>query len=161
MPWKLSLRYYRPSTFLLGRITGMNRLHQSWEPALANFMVTVHAIMRPAKQSLSTLSTIYSYSRIGTFVYCRIYISNVAKFHSAVLLMQPYILLSSIKNFLLGQSFSFSLHTPARLPVLEKWKWNCAIAFLCLITCSFFCEISPNLLQLSSNQYSTSHMIFR
>ena len=144
----------------------MNWHHQSWKPAFTNFMVTVCHAIKPAKWSLSTLST--SYSRISTFVDCRIHILNVAEFNRAVLLIQPYKLLSSVKNFLVGQSFFifffiFITH-PVRLPILKKKpKWDCTITFLCLITCSFFCENSPNLLQLyiSSYQYSTSHMIFR
>ena len=39
-PWKLLLRYYRSSWVNHHCNDGMNRRHQSWEPALVNFMAT-------------------------------------------------------------------------------------------------------------------------
>ena len=98
----------------------MNRHCQSWEPALANFMVTI----KVAKQSLSTLFA--SYSRISNFVYCRIHIWNVTEFVGIVVLMQPYKLLPSVKNFLLGPSFFYFLlyfyHIPCVPPGFQKMK---------------------------------------
>ena len=38
----------------------------------------------------------------------------------------------------------FIAHTTC-LPVVEKWKWDCAIPFLCLITCLFFYYVNPKL----------------
>ena len=96
--------------------------------------------------SLSTLFA--SYSRIGTFVYCKIHIWNVTEFVGIIVLMQPYKLPS--KNFGRVVIFYFLLifiAHPACLPVLEKVRL-CDHISLYLITCSFFYEISPNLLQL-------------
>ena len=146
----------------------MNWCHQSWEPALANFMATVHVI-KAAKQSLSTLFA--SYSRISTFVYYRICISNAAEFIGVVILMQPYKLLPFVKIFCLGSHIFYFHHTPCAVRtswLLEKWKWDCTITFLCLITCSFFmksyqtcCSYLPiNILQaiwFSGNNYYVSH----
>ena len=130
----------------------MNQCHQSWESALANFVATAHAI-KAAKQSSSTLFA--SYSRISTFVYCRIHILSVAGIINSFLLSNIF---ATVVIFLFSL---FYLHTPHNSWFSKKWKWGWMIAFLCLITCSFFCEISPILLQPSSYQYSTSYMIFR
>ena len=93
-----------------------------------------HAI-KAAKRSLSTLFA--SYQRVSTFVYCRmiIHISN-----SFVLLFWCSLINSFLpsKFFCSGYfSSSFSLHTPRGFQFSKKWKWDCAIAFLCLITCSW------------------------
>ena len=100
----------------------MNRHHQSWELALMNFMVTFRAI-KASRQSLSTIFT--SYSRISTFVYCRIHILNAAELEGIVVLMQPYKLLPS-KFFCTGSCFfnlfsSFSSHTSS-VSRFEKMK---------------------------------------
>ena len=112
----------------------MNQCHKSWEPALTNFMATV-CVIKPAKQLLQTLFA--SHSRIGTFVYCRIHISNFTEFGGAILLTQ------------LLQILCFFIAHPTYLPDLKKWKWGCTIQFL-----------SNNLLILLSNPTKLAAAIY-
>ena len=119
VPWKLSLRYYRSNMVLLSTIN-------SWQPAIANFIATIYGF-KADKQSLLTLLTSYSKIRLSTFVYCRI-LHRIWWCCSSNAALQTLCLGS---HFLI---FVFFIARPACLPVLEKWKWDSGIAFLCLLT---------------------------